>query len=848
MASEFEARTNCFQITRLPTKEYHQYAGKHFGLSPETQIFRKRQEIIQRLQNNVAPEIFNPKVLYDGNAIIYSSHRLRLPGGGAASFLVSLSDIQRTAPLVEGDKGVIKVTLTRTSGATIRPEDIKALMNGRATSKTATATNLLQLIIKQATNQNYPHSSRAFFSSAGSKPIKGGLELWRGFFQSVRPTTDAILVNIDTSVTAMYRSGPVFDAALDFVGVRDVRHLPSDERDPKFRELERFLKNRLIHVEGYFGRRTKTIRALIPRGGRYEFEKDGRTTTVADHARAAHGLSTRFPDAFGIVLSGKSAPRPSIVPAEFCTIQPGQIYKKKLPNHLTSEMVGFATISPDDRYRAITSSGGQQGRSLASPILGYAHSEYVVESGMQISPTPLTIRGKILNTPRVQMHQDVQPRDGAWNMRGQRVQNPAKLAMWGAINFIPNMPEQEIQRHVRGLLQEMRNIGMAASDPVLVMSGSGNNVQGSLNKFMEDFVGKTRSAGVQLIVVLFPDKGDEIRNAVKRWGDVQHGFLSSHMKSDKLQRANPQYYANVAIKINARLGGSNHIIKSPAFNEISRAPFMIMGADVSHNSPGSLRPSISSLVWSHDPDATQYVAFSAVQSPRTEGLVNLKNMAKTAIKQFGEKVRNAPSTIIFYRDGISEGELDAVGKHEVGLLQTAVDEVWVEKGLGSLPKPKITFLVVGKRHHMVFFGQDARVRDRTGNLKAGFVTTGGVTSPLFKDFYLQSHAAIKGTSRSGHYIVLRDDTFNFDQNKIQDLSFALCHTYAKATRSVSIPTPVYCDQEVCTRGVFHFSESLRYGGDDASSTVSGAQSFDLEAWTNGWKHVNSKIAKSMYFL
>ncbi len=184
----------------------------------------------------------------------------------------------------------------------------------------------------------------------------------------------------------MYRSGPVFDAALDFVGVRDVRHLPSDERDPKFRELERFLKNRLIHVEGYFGRRTKTIRALIPRGGRYEFEKDGRTTTVAvrsyqtfiespdqlttyqDHARAAHGLSTRFPDAFGIVLSGKSAPRPSIVPAEFCTIQPGQIYKKKLPNHLTSEMVGFATISPDDRYRAITSSGGQQGRSLASPV------------------------------------------------------------------------------------------------------------------------------------------------------------------------------------------------------------------------------------------------------------------------------------------------------------------------------------------------------------------------------------------------------------------------------------------------------------------------------------------------
>ncbi|KAF9049360.1 Piwi-domain-containing protein [Hymenopellis radicata] len=841
MASEFQVKTNCFPITKYAIHAYRLDA---------TKIFRKRQEVIQRLQNNVAPETFHPKVLYDGDAIIYSSHRLKLPGGGAASFLVSLSDVQRSAPLVEGDKGVIKVTLTRTSGATIRPEDIKALINGRATSKTATATNLLQLIIKQTTNQNYPHSARAFFSSAGSKPIGGGLELWRGFFQSVRPTTNSILVNIDTSVTAMYRSGPVLEAALDFVGVRDIRQLPSDERDPKFRELERFLKNRLIHVEGYFGRRTKTIRALIPRGGRYEFEKDGRTTTVADHARAAHRLNTRFPDAFGIVLSGKSAPRPSIVPAEFCSIQPGQLYKKKLPNHLTSEMVGFATISPDDRYRAITS-GGQQGRGLASPILGYAHSEYVVESGMQISSTPLTITGKILNTPSVSMNREVQPRDGAWNMRGMQVQNPAQLSIWGVINFIPNFPEQEIHRMLEDSCRKCA-ILVSASDPVLVMSGSGNNVVGSLNKFREDVLSKTRSAAVQLIVVLFPNKGDEIRNAVKRWGDVENGIMTSHMKGDKLQRANPQYYANVALKINARLGGSNHVIRSAAFNEISRAPFMIMGADVSHNSPGSLRPSISSLVWSHDPHATQYVAFSAVQSPRTEGLANLKDMAKAAIKQFGEKARTAPATIIFYRDGISEGELDAVGKHEVRQLQTAVDELWVEKGLGNLPKPKITFLVVGKRHHMVFFGQDNRVKDRTGNLKAGFVTTGGVTSPLFKDFYLQSHAAIKGTSRSGHYIVLRDDTFNFDQNKIQDLSFALCHTYAKATRSVSIPTPVYLliltiHQEVCTRGAFHFNENLRYGGDDAS-TVSGAQNFDLQTWTNGWKHVNNKIRNSMYFL
>jgi hypothetical protein len=70
-------------------------------------------------------------------------------------------------------------------------------------------------------------------------------------------------------------------------------------------------------------------------------------------------------------------------------------------------------------------------------------------------------------------------------------------------------------------------------------------------------------------------------------------------------------------------------------------------------------------------------------------------------------------------------------------------------------------------------------------------------------------------SRPSHYLVLKDDNFNFivdeygfckvvfsfivilnDSHRLQELSFALCHVYAKATRSVSIPAPVYCELPV----------------------------------------------------
>ena len=66
-----------------------------------------------------------------------------------------------------------------------------------------------------------------------------------------------------------------------------------------------------------------------------------------------------------------------------------------------------------------------------------------------------------------------------------------------------------------------------------------------------------------------------------------------------------------------------------------------------------------------------------------------------------------------------------------------------------------------------------------------------VTSPAEFDFYLQSHAGLLGTSRPAHYNVLYDEN-NFKPDDLQSIAFALCHVYARSTRSVSIPAPVYC--------------------------------------------------------
>ncbi|KAG6854931.1 hypothetical protein C0991_009754 [Blastosporella zonata] len=378
--------TNSFEIVRTflrPTV-----------ITPEVKIPRKRQEIIHKLQTVVAPEIFSPRAVYDGNLLLYSSRPLRLIGGGTGSFDVSLSQVL-PATNVTQIRGVFHVKITETIGETVRTADMTRLITGRqADTKTLTATNLLQLLIRQEPNMKYVNNGRAYFTPEGSRAIGSGLELWRGYFQSVRPTIGRMLVNIDTTVAAVYAHGNLIDVCLSFLDTRNVRVLALKEGDAQFRALEKHLTKLRINTHTT-GKRVKTIYGLVPSAGRFVFTKDEKETTVQDYYQAAHNKRITYPDIIGVLLSPKKSECPTVVPAEICTVLPGQLFKKKIPDHLTKAMVDFATVKPADRLRQIVT--GDSG--MESPVKSYANSEFLVEAGMVIQTQPLTITGKILETP-----------------------------------------------------------------------------------------------------------------------------------------------------------------------------------------------------------------------------------------------------------------------------------------------------------------------------------------------------------------------------------------------------------------------------------------------------------------
>ena len=64
----------------------------------------------------------------------------------------------------------------------------------------------------------YPFNVRSFFTKREQKDIGGGIVLWRGYFQSIRPSIGRMLIYVDISTGAMYKAGKLIDVALEFLG------------------------------------------------------------------------------------------------------------------------------------------------------------------------------------------------------------------------------------------------------------------------------------------------------------------------------------------------------------------------------------------------------------------------------------------------------------------------------------------------------------------------------------------------------------------------------------------------------------------------------------------------------
>ncbi|EME81962.1 uncharacterized protein MYCFIDRAFT_211505 [Pseudocercospora fijiensis CIRAD86] len=297
-------------------------------------------------------------------------------------------------------------------------------------------------------------------------------------------------------------------------------------------------------------------------------------------------------------------------------------------------------------------------------------------------------------------------------------------------------------------------------------------------------------------------------------------------------------FSNLAMKQNLKhASGHNHRVQlkegQSAFSVIS-SNTLVIGVDVVH--PGGYHPSIAAMVGSVDEEFATFPGHIRLQPARAEILTqeNMRDMAKACIEAYKARRGFYPSRILYYRDGVSDDQCHDVVTRELPEIERAAP--------AGMAAPSIVAIVVGKRHNTRFFPPDDSMtyKDRNGkapatlspgdvqrarasnpkkpnypnamngNITPGLLVDSVITQPQmpggggYRDFFLQSHAALAGTARSAHYIVVRNDpAAKLTPAHLQRLSYHFCFNYARASKVVSYCAPAYYADRLCDR-VHHY--------------------------------------------
>lgn len=230
---------------------------------------------------------------------------------------------------------------------------------------------------------------------------------------------------------------------------------------------------------------------------------------------------------------------------------------------------------------------------------------------------------------------------------------------------------------------------------------------------------------------------------------------------------------------------------------------MLIGADVSHASPGSPQASMAAITVSFDRFGGRYAAACETNGHRVEMIskANWRSMLAPLVKSWIGAVGGGrlPGQIYYIRDGVSEGQFAHVLNQEIPEIKAVINEAGQGKWEG-----KITVIIASKRHHIRAFPRagDKVAGDMKNNPLPGCLVERDVTMPNEFDFYLYSHIALQGTSRPVHYTVLYDDA-DHRPEALQNMIYEHCYQYMRSTTSVSLHPAVYYAHLASNRAKAH---------------------------------------------
>ncbi|KAF8455766.1 hypothetical protein BDZ91DRAFT_801275 [Kalaharituber pfeilii] len=639
-----------------------------------------------------------------------------------------------------------------------------------------------------------------FIVDKESRDLGGALVAYRGYYSSVRPSLGTVLCNINVCMAAFFKpmnlgvmindgrenveegiAGDGLKVTTDYMGTRKEMVISGiGDRNPEEQKFFWDEENKEVSVKYFFKKS--------------EFNFPGWNAF-------SHGRNTAY------------------IPAECCTIVDGQIFSSRLNSDQTSAMLRVACRPPKQNAELIIGEG--------MAILGLKPNSpnHTLKSfGLKVSEHMEAINSRVLPPPTVQYSSsniEIKPKTAGWNLRGVKFPHGGVLKNW-AVMVIQDggASDYSNQNSVKGIMAELvkmcRTSGVFVNDaePRIIKFCELSRRYGDrlryaaaekMSQVLAEIVASPPKTGIlqkpNFLLVLLSSEDKNVYNHLKFLVDCKFGIPTVCCQSEKIRetRGRMQYLGNVAMKVNLKTGGRNHGLSGNALHYLG-TDSIILGADVTHPSQGSeeYTPSIAAVVGSYENTYSLYPGSLRLQESRLEMIEHLDDQVAERLKQYRAKnpSKILPQKIIYFRDGVSEGEFKRVNTFELPLIKAACANA---SNNDPTYKPRIAIIICGKRHHTRFYPTDPDFTDGKGNCAPGTVVDRGITSVHGHDFYLQAHVGLQGTARSAHYTVIYDE-LGFSADSLQTLVHNLSYLFMRATKAVSYVPPAYYADILCDRG------------------------------------------------
>ncbi|XP_033239971.1 protein argonaute-2 isoform X1 [Drosophila pseudoobscura] len=755
-------------LDKMPAVAYH-YDVK---ITPERPKKFYRQAFEQYRVEHLGGAI----AAFDGRASAYSAVKLKCSSQGQEVKILDRHGRTLTYTL----------EIKETEDSEVDLNSLRNYMKDRIYDKPMRALQCLEVVLAAPCHNTAIRAGRSFYKR--SEPGKAfdlndGYEALVGLYQAF-VLGDRPFVNVDISHKSFPKAMTIIEYLEQYQRKRIDKSTNLDDRRYK---IESFLKgmNIVYDPPACFASAPRVFRvnglSKFPASSQ-KFELDGKQTTVAEYFRSRK-YNLKYPN---LLCLHVGPPLKNIyLPIELCRIEDGQALNRKDGANQVAAMIKYAATPTNERKAKIIRLMEYFRHNLDPTISHF---------GIRLGSDFIVVNTRTLNAPQIEYKNKLASvRNGSWRMDGMQFYDPKPkphkwAILYGKIDYMSVVDFQGM------IIQLSRTVNVCLNDNAEIRNYL------DLRELDSHFL-DLKNNQFDLVYVIIPNSGS-VYDVVKQKAELEHGILTQCIKENTvLRKCNLQCIGNVLLKVNSKLNGINHKLKDDPLCLLKNA--MFLGADVTHPSPDQREiPSVVGVAASHDPFGASYNMQYRLQRSDLEEIQDMESITLEHLRVYHQYRKSYPEHIVYYRDGVSDGQFPKIKKEELSGISAACTKLLIN--------PKICCVIVVKRHHTRFFPNGtSSLYNKFNNVDPGTVVDRTIVHPNEMQFFMVSHQSIQGTAKPTRYNVI-ENTGNLDIDLLQQLTYNLCHMFPRCNRAVSYPAPAYLAHLAAARGRVYLTGCTKF--------------------------------------